>query len=83
MIPSGIHFVYWSSVSKEGSIGPRTGFFHNFSQKEILAKKFDQQKEQFFNIDDHEEIDRFRANLQNMDRHLGNNTIDLINQRIT
>ena len=25
MIPSGIHFVYWSSVSKEGSIGPRTG----------------------------------------------------------
>lgn len=71
MIPSGIHFVYWSSVSKEGSIGPRTGFFHNFTQKEILAKRFDAQKEQFINDVSQEEIERFRSNLQNMDRHLG------------
>ena len=71
MIPSGIHFVYWSSVSKEGSIGPRTGFFHNFSQKEILAKRFDAQKEQFVSDVSDEEIERFRSNLQNMDRHLG------------
>ena len=71
MIPSGVHFVYWSSVSKEGSIGPRTGFFHNFSQKEILAKRFDAQKEQFVSDVSDEEIERFRSNLQNMDRHLG------------
>ena len=33
MIPSGLHFIYFSAVSKEGSIGPRTGFFHHFAQK--------------------------------------------------
>ena len=51
--------------------GPRTGFFHNFTQKEILAKRFDAQKEQFINDVSQEEIERFRSNLQNMDRHLG------------
>ncbi len=45
MIPSGLHFVNWSSVSKEGSMGPKTGFFHNFGQKEVLVRKFDQKLE--------------------------------------
>ena len=52
-------------------IGPRTGFFHHFAQREIVAKRFDQQKETFVSDVTNEEIERFRLNLQNMDKHLG------------
>ena len=71
MIPSGLHYVYFSSVSKEGSVGPRSGFFYHFAQREIIAKRFDQKKETFINDVSNEDIERFRLNLQNMDKHLG------------
>ena len=58
MIPSGLHFVYFSSVSKENSVGPRSGFFHNFTQSEILVKKFDAQNETF--VDCQENVENFR-----------------------
>ena len=64
MIPSGLHFVYWSSVSKEGSVGPRTGFFHYFAQKEIVAKRFNTKIETFEDSFTKEDIERFRINLK-------------------
>ena len=64
MIPSGLHFVYWSSVSKEGSVGPRTGFFHYFAQKEIVAKRFNTEIEAFEDSFTEEDLERFRSNLK-------------------
>lgn len=45
MIPPGLHFIYYSTVSKEGCVAPRTGFFHHFKSKEILVAKWDGQNE--------------------------------------
>ena len=71
-------FLYFrSSVSKEGSVGPRTGFFHNFAQKEILARKFDPQNENFQDCFNNEDIERFRANIKDLDKHLGAYPYDL------
>lgn len=71
MIPSGLHFIYFSSVSKEGSVGPRTGFFHHFAQREIIAKRFDPKEEVFVSDVSNEDIERFRLDLQNLDKNLG------------
>ncbi|ORX52759.1 AAR2-domain-containing protein [Hesseltinella vesiculosa] len=37
MIPPGLHFIYYSSTSKEGIQGLRTGFFKYFEQAEVTA----------------------------------------------
>ena len=81
MIPSGLHFVYWSSVSKEGSVGPRTGFFHYFAQKEIVAKRFNTEIEAFEDSFTEEDLERFRSNLKvrvNYSYHLKYYTVCLI-----
>ena len=62
---------YFSSVSKEGSVGPRTGFFHHFAQREIIAKRFDPKEEVFVSDVSNEDIERFRLDLQNLDKNLG------------
>ena len=63
--------VPFSSVSKEGSVGPRTGFFHHFAQREIIAKRFDPKEEIFVSDVSNEDIERFRLDLQNLDKNLG------------
>lgn len=42
MIPPGIHFIYVSVKN-----APRIGFFYNFKQQEIVAKKWDEAIEDF------------------------------------
>jgi len=71
MIPPGVHFVYWSSVSKEGQVAPRSGFFHDFRPKEILAKRYNAINETIEDISDSEEIQRLEYNLKNFDSNLG------------
>jgi len=71
MIPPGIHFIYWSSVSKEGQAAPRTGFFHEFHPKEVMIKKYNHANENFDDVLEQEEIQRFQVNLKNLDRNLG------------
>nr|CAG4640692.1 EOG090X02H9 [Eulimnadia texana] len=71
LIPPGLHFVYYSAVSKDGQVAPRTGFFHFFKKQEIVAKKWVATDEDFEDITDEEEIERFRANLKNLDPFLG------------
>ncbi|KAK6058063.1 AAR2 protein [Cooperia oncophora] len=67
MIPAGVHFVY---CSVKGA--PRIGFFHNFKSEEIVAKKWDKVKETFSDeVLSDEEVSRLRANLKNIDSHLG------------
>jgi len=51
MIPPGLHFVFYSAVSKEGTVAPRTGFFHCFKEKEILVKRYDTLQETIVDSD--------------------------------
>ena len=71
MIPPGVHFIYWSAVSKEGQVAPRSGFFHDFRPKEILVKRYNEANENFDDIIDPEEINRLKFNLKDLDRNLG------------
>ncbi|XP_049870185.1 protein AAR2 homolog [Pectinophora gossypiella] len=73
MIPPGLHYIHYSSVSKgSGDVGPRSGFMHNFQQKEFLVKMWDKKTEDMSKeeISD-ESIQRLKDNLLNLDRHLG------------
>ncbi len=40
-----------SAVSKEGSSAPRTGFFHDFTRGEVLAKKYSPESEEVVDLD--------------------------------
>lgn len=78
MIPAGIHFVYASAVSKQpnqerAECGPRVGFYHNFSNKELLIKKWSAEDEDFDDSfePDEEHVERYLANIRDLDRHLG------------
>lgn len=67
MIPPGVHFIFFSVKT-----APRIGFFHYFKEKEILVRKWDRSREDMLvDIVSREEIDRIRANLENMDSSLG------------
>lgn len=72
MIPPGLHFIYYSAVSKDGQTAPRTGFFHTFKRQEILVKKWDKRLEdiQECAVTD-TEVEQFRSNIRNLDRFLG------------
>jgi len=71
MIPPGVHFIYWSSVSKEGQVAPRSGFFHEFHPKEVMVKRYNPSNESFDDVHDQEEVNRFQINLKNLDTNLG------------
>jgi len=71
MIPAGLHFVYYSPVSKDGSIAPRRGFFHEFSPREVAIRRFNPHNEELLEEDSDEEISRLKSNLQNIDGNLG------------
>ncbi|RCH91253.1 a1-alpha2 repression [Rhizopus azygosporus] len=78
MIPPGLHFIYFSSTSKEGVQGIRTGFFHFFESKEILVRVWNPQTE---DLRDETEIDpaqaeRYRINIREFDRNMGPYPLD-------
>ncbi|XP_059096369.1 uncharacterized protein LOC131890931 isoform X2 [Tigriopus californicus] len=76
MIPPGMHYFYWSSVSKEGHVSPRTGFFHDFRKAEVLAKRFNPLTETIEDITG-DELERMKLDLRNLDPHLGAYPYDL------
>lgn len=71
MIPPGIHFIYFSAVSRQGDTAPRTGFFHVFKQREIVVRHYDEKAEDLKEDVDPEEVERVRASLRDLDRCLG------------
>ncbi|CAG0912816.1 unnamed protein product [Notodromas monacha] len=72
MIPPGLHFIYYSAVSKEGSTAPRTGFFHWFEKEEVLARFYSAKDEEITDRRATEdELERFKANKKEMDTFLG------------
>uniref|UniRef100_A0A914H0E4 Protein AAR2 homolog n=1 Tax=Globodera rostochiensis TaxID=31243 RepID=A0A914H0E4_GLORO len=68
MIPPGVHFVYFSVPG-----APRIAFFHCFQEKEVVLRRWDKQSEDLVPDykSDEVELGRLRANLKNIDRHLG------------
>lgn len=71
MIPPGVHFIYYSAKSKLGDVAPRTGFFYEFKQKEILVKKWDKQLEDIkMESISLEEMERYELNKEELDRFL-------------
>nr|XP_045599708.1 protein AAR2 homolog [Procambarus clarkii]XP_045599709.1 protein AAR2 homolog [Procambarus clarkii]XP_045599710.1 protein AAR2 homolog [Procambarus clarkii]XP_045599712.1 protein AAR2 homolog [Procambarus clarkii] len=72
MIPPGLHFIYFSAVSRQGDTAPRTGFFHVFKQREILVRHYDPKAEDLIEEDvNSEEVENIRSNLRDLDRYLG------------
>ena len=40
-----ISFLICRAAGKDDQVAPRTGFFHNFKQREVIVKKWDKQHE--------------------------------------
>ena len=57
-------------MSKEGSTGPRTGFFHDFNRGELLAKRWNRSAEEF-EVVPPEDVERMKADLRGLDPYLG------------
>ena len=74
MIPPGVHFVFASAVDKStNQCGPRCGFYHNFTAKELLVKRWSTSDEDF---DDSYEVseeqrERYLADIRGLDKYLG------------
>ena len=39
MIPAGIHYIYYSSVSKDKDVSPRRGFFINIQPGQLIVHR--------------------------------------------
>lgn len=81
MIPPGVHYIFYSSVSNTGDIAPRTGFFHVFKKGEILVKKWDLNSEDISETSvSSEQMTSFRENLTTFDQFLGPYPYDIHNK---
>ncbi|KAJ3190240.1 a1-alpha2 repression [Gaertneriomyces sp. JEL0708] len=72
LIPPGLHFFYYSALSKYGEGAVRTGFFKYFSSGEVLVKRWDSSSE---DVSDQEltpdDVFRFKANIREFEPFLG------------
>ncbi|XP_022919505.1 protein AAR2 homolog [Onthophagus taurus] len=72
MIPPGIHYVFYNSVSSTGDTAPRVGFFHNFKSGEVLARKWDKINEDMsMDVVPQSEISVLMDNIRMLDQFLG------------
>ncbi|KAG8373778.1 hypothetical protein BUALT_Bualt11G0060500 [Buddleja alternifolia] len=56
MIPPGIHFIYHSSSTREGSeFSPMIGFFIDASPSQVIVRKWDEKEERFVKLAEEEE----------------------------
>ncbi|KAK7300712.1 hypothetical protein RJT34_11560 [Clitoria ternatea] len=73
MIPSGTHFVYYSSSSRDGKeFSPIVGFFIDAGPSEVIIRKWDQQEERLVKVSEEEE-ERYSQAVKSLefDRQLG------------
>ena len=85
MIPPGIHFISYNAVSKfDGSIAPKTGFFYNFKQQEIVVKKYNKNLEMIEDccLND-DELKNIKSNLQDLDRDLAAYPYDMLRKWVS
>ncbi|KND04783.1 uncharacterized protein SPPG_00487 [Spizellomyces punctatus DAOM BR117] len=73
LIPPGIHFVYYSALSRHGEGSVRTGFFKTFAEREVVVKRWNPSAEDLYADDeiDQEDAERYRSNVRDFDRFLG------------
>ncbi|KAH8556016.1 A1 cistron-splicing factor [Umbelopsis sp. PMI_123] len=73
LIPPGLHFVFYSSTSKEGIPGMRTGFFKFFEAGEIVVRKWSNHTEDLLDESemDTEQVERYKQDIKSFDRNLG------------
>ncbi|EPB86982.1 hypothetical protein HMPREF1544_06200 [Mucor circinelloides 1006PhL] len=78
LIPPGLHFIYFSTTSKEGAQGIRTGFFHFFESQEILVREWNPQIEDLRDESDLDpvQVERIRSNIKSFDRNMGPYPLD-------
>lgn len=79
MIPPGVHFIFFNSVSAiTEDVAPRIGFFHNFKAGEVLVKKWSKVDEQVSDEPVNEsEIVGLKENLRALDGFLGPYPFDI------
>ncbi|CAI9737919.1 Hypothetical predicted protein [Octopus vulgaris] len=71
MIPPGVHFIYYSAKNKEGQVAPRTGFFHEFKQREIILRKWDPLNEDIKAEEANPDVmESYEINKQELDQYL-------------
>lgn len=79
MIPPGIHYIFYSSISNTGDTAPRSGFIYNFKKSEVLVKKWDKENENISSEDVRQtEIVSFKNNITLLDRFLGPYPYDIL-----
>ncbi|XP_060086941.1 protein AAR2 homolog isoform X1 [Heteronotia binoei] len=86
MIPPGIHFLHYSSVSKDNSkeSGPRVGFFLNLKQRDLQVLHWDPAKEEVdLTPAPENETEAMKANLQEMDKFMGPYPYDTLKKWIS
>lgn len=78
LIPPGLHFIYFSTTSKEGVQGIRTGFFHFFESQEILVREWNPKIEDLRDETDLDpnQVERLRSNIREFDRNMGPYPLD-------
>ncbi|KAK4856562.1 hypothetical protein QYF36_018763 [Acer negundo] len=77
MIPPGVHFVFYSSSSRDGKeFSPIIGFFIDAGPSEVIVRKWDQQEERLVKVSEEEEV-RYVQAVQSLefDRQLGPYTL--------
>ncbi|XP_021737225.1 protein AAR2 homolog [Chenopodium quinoa] len=73
MIPPGVHFIFYSSSTKDGKeFSPIIGFFIETSPSEVVVRKWNLEEERLVKVPDEEEERYAQAVKQfEFDRHLG------------
>uniref|UniRef100_A0A1J3CVF5 Protein AAR2-like protein n=1 Tax=Noccaea caerulescens TaxID=107243 RepID=A0A1J3CVF5_NOCCA len=73
MIPPGIHFVFYSSSTRDGKeFSPTIGFFVDVGPSQVIVRKWNQQDECLAKVSEEEE-ERYSQAVRNLefDKHLG------------
>ncbi|XP_020785590.2 protein AAR2 homolog [Boleophthalmus pectinirostris] len=88
MIPPGLHFLHYSSVNSPNcgnEIGPKTGLFLTLKPREILLANWNAKEEDldFSASKNEEEVSKIRANLQELDPHLGPYPYDVMRKWVS
>lgn len=77
MIPPGVHFVFYSSSSRDGKeFSPIIGFFIDAGPSEVIIRKWDQQEERLVKVSEEEEA-RYTQAVRSLefDKQLGPYTL--------
>ncbi|XP_060524301.1 protein AAR2 homolog isoform X1 [Cylas formicarius] len=80
MVPPGIHYIFYSSVSNTGDTAPRTGFFHFFKKSEVYVKKWDNITQGISTEEVSNKDVGLTDNLKVLDRFLGPYPYDILDR---